>query len=79
MALFVFNDKLRPEGVLLAYSCAPGIGGGTNELDGVGNGDDAAGLSTGRERGGGVSLERRSEVDESDFEGDWATAKVAIC
>ena len=53
--LLFFRRKIRPGGGLLAYSCAPGVGGGTNELEGLGNGEEAAGASTVRERGGGIS------------------------
>ena len=41
----------------MAYSCAPGMGGGTNELEGLGKGEEVAGVSTVRERGGGISGE----------------------
>ena len=56
LALF-FRRTSRPEVCLFAYSCAPGMGGGTKELEGLGKGDEAAGVSTVRERGGGTSVD----------------------
>jgi hypothetical protein len=60
-----FRLKNRPEGCLLAYSCAPGIGGGTKELEGLGKGEEAAGVSIVSERGGGISVDSIPRLKET--------------
>lgn len=52
MLLFFFRTN-RAEVCLLAYSCAPGMGGGTKELEGLGKGEVGAGVSIVSEGAGG--------------------------